>query len=133
MDAELQEMDKRFKILQQNFYDSKSSFTNNFDKKSSLASLLNNDMNEVIFDLVEKKEITIKLDFFIQNSSYLQSYIVFIPDNDYEKFAENYEKVNVNYVMPRSLTELCRVYGHVVVHVVALQMSEDEIVKVYKE
>ena len=43
-------------------------------------------MNEVIFDLVEKKEITIKLDFFIQNSSYLQSFIVFVPENDYEKF-----------------------------------------------
>ena len=65
MDAELQEMDKRFKILQQNFYDSKSAFANNFDKKSSLSSLLNNDLNEVIFDLVDKKEITMKLDFFI--------------------------------------------------------------------
>lgn len=86
MDAELQEMDKRFKILQQNFYDSKSAFTNNFDKKSSLASMMNNDLNEVIFDLVEKKEITMKLDFFIQNSSYLQSYIVFIPENDFDNF-----------------------------------------------
>lgn len=64
-------MDKRFKILQQNFHDSKSAFSNNFDKKSSLSALLNNDLNEVIFDLVEKKEITVKLDFFIQNSNYL--------------------------------------------------------------
>lgn len=77
-------------------------------------------MNEVIFDLVEKKDITKKLDFFIQNSNYLQSYIVFIPENEYERFKEEYEKVNVDYVMPRSFIELCKVFGHVVGHVVGL-------------
>lgn len=65
MEYKLQEMDKRFKILQQNFHDSKSAVSNNVDKKTNLSSLLNNDLNDVIFDLAEKKEITITQNMFI--------------------------------------------------------------------
>lgn len=65
MEYKLQEMDKRFKILQQNFHDSKSAVSNSVDKKTNFSSLLNNDLNEVIFDLVEKKEIKVPLDMFV--------------------------------------------------------------------
>lgn len=64
-------MDKRFKVLQQNFHDSKSALSSNVDKKTNFSTLITNDLNEVVFDLVEKKEINVPLDMFIQNSSYL--------------------------------------------------------------
>ena len=35
--------------------------------------------------------------------------------------------------MPKSFVEICRVFGHIIGHIVGLQMSEDEIVKVFKE
>lgn len=64
-------MDKGLKVKQMNYQESKTEMSNNVDKKTSFSTWVNNDLNEVIHDLVEKNIIPQKLDFFIPNSDYL--------------------------------------------------------------
>ena len=106
--------------------------SNSNDKKGSLSNILNADLNEVIYEMAERKEITKKLDMFIRDSEYLQSYIVFIPENNMEDFTTKYEYAKVDYIVPDSFQELCKKYNHVIGHVVALKLSEDSLVNEFK-
>lgn len=81
----LNNMEKNLKMKQQNFHDSKTLLSNSVDKKESIMNFVNGDLNELIYNLINHKKTNIKRNIFV-NSDYLQSYIVFIPQQNYEKF-----------------------------------------------
>ncbi len=130
IEDKLRNMEKNLKIKQQNYLDSKTIISNNFEKKESLTTFVNKDLNESILDIMKQNK-NISPDTFI-NSDYLLSVIVFIPKQNLEKFIQNYENMS-DFIVPRSFVEITQKFGFIMGHVVAFKKAVDDLKISFKD
>lgn len=56
-----------------------------------------------------------------------------MPETVFEEFKQSYEFAKVDFIIPNSFVELCRVFGHIVGHFVAFKLSEDILREEFKK
>ena len=59
-------------------------------------------------------------------TDYLQSFIVYIPEQELENFREKYESLN-EQIVPGSFAEITKKYGYVMGQIVAFKLAQDDI------
>jgi len=125
-------MDKNMKIKQQNFNDSKMIIASTMEKKDTVTFFINRDLNETVMEMLkDKKNKNIKSELFV-NSDSLQSFIVFIPKENYEQFVANYEIEN-EFILPRSFVEFTEQYGYIMGHMIAFKKVAEDIKLIFKD
>jgi len=125
-------MEKNLKVKQQNFNDSKAVIANTMEKKETVTYFINRDLNETMMELIkDKRNKNLRSDIFV-NSEYLQSFIVFVPKEQLENFAENYEIEN-EYILPRSFVEIVEQYGYVMGHLIAFKKVAEDLKITFKD
>ena len=81
--------------------------------------------------LKDKRSKQLRPEIFV-NSEYLQSLIVFVPKENIEDFAENYELEN-DFIIPRSFVELTEQYGYVMGHLIAFKKTTEDVKLAFKD
>jgi V-type H+-transporting ATPase subunit C len=131
MEEKLQSMEKNLKIKQGNYNDSKSIISNTLDKKQSMSSFINNDLNDTVLEIIHNQGSGIRSDLFV-NSDYLQSIIVFVPQQNLEEFTDGYESQN-EYILPKSFVKITEKFGYVMGHIIAFKKSVEDIKNSFRD
>jgi len=130
VEEKLESLDKILRIRQQSYQETKTKLSGAGDKKESLSNFLNGDLNDLIFELVNKKLLKSPETIF-KNTQFFQSVIVFVPRSHLEQFQANYE-LDTEYIVPESLIVLHENFEFVMTHVLAFKRGMEEVKGAFK-
>lgn len=130
IEEKMESLDKILRIRQQSYQETKSKLSGAGEKKDTLSSFLNGDLNDLIFDLVNKKQLKSPETIF-KNTKFLQSVIVFVPRSHMEQFQMNYE-LETEYIVPQSLVVISENFDFVMTHVLAFKRGLEEVKSSFK-
>ena len=130
IEEKMESLDKILRIRQQSYQETKSKLSGAGEKKDTLSSFLNGDLNDLIFDLVNKKQLKSPETIF-KNTKFLQSVIVFVPRSQIEQFQMNYE-LETEYIVPESLVVINENFDFVMTHVLSFKRGLEEVKSSFK-
>lgn len=131
VEEKIESLDKILKIRQQSYIETKTKLASPNERKDTLSSFINGDLNDLVYELVSKKVISAP-DSLFKNTEYFQSLIVFIPKTNLESFQQNYE-LDVEYIVPQSFIFLHENFDFIMGTVLGFKRGLDEIKTTYKK
>ncbi len=131
MEEKLESLDKILRLRQSSYQETKGKMNAVGDKKDTLNAFINGDLNDIIYDLVNKKLVKSPEQIF-KSTPYFQSLVVFFPQSQLETFQSNYE-LDCEYIVPQSFALLHVSFDYCMVHVLGFRRGLEDIKNVYRK
>lgn len=131
MEEKMESLDKILRLRQSSYQETKVKVNAGGDRKDTLSAFVNGDLNDQIYDLVNRKVVRSPETIFI-NTPYLQSLVVFVAKQHMEAFQANYE-LDCEYIVPQSMVVLTEAFDFAMLHVLGFRRGLEDIRSIYKK